>query len=409
MKSPNVTFSERFHFKRHGLLIKAMKAGLSMMTMRETKVLLGEDAVEKLVAEVASEGITRPLIVTTAGAVKRGQIDSLKEALENQGIGSAVFSDVTPDPVFSMVTQGVDMQQRSQCDAVIAFGGGSPMDAAKAIAVAATNGDKSIVKLMGVRKGKNQPLPLYAVPTTSGTASEVSNVAVISTDNSHQKQFMIDTRTIARAAALDPTLTASLPPATTAETGMDAMTHAFEAYMSTIASEETDGFAVEAIRDIFAYLPVAFKDGENLEARQAMAVASLTAGKAFRSALLGYVHAISHQLGALYGVPHGLGNAILLPHILEYSRPAVMDKLAQLAVTLGLGEVSESVEKLSQKLVDKVWQLNKELQISEKVPGLKAGDIPAIADKAQIEAMSNYPVPRYMGRKDIEQLLEKLL
>jgi len=408
MSSNLATPAERVHFKLHGLQLKAMKLGLKLIPIPDTKVLVGTQATAELAHHIAEAGVKRPLIVTTAGALKRGQIDLLQRSLAAAGLTPAVFSGVTPDPTFAVVNQGVAAQKQNDCDAVIAFGGGSAIDAAKAIAVAATN-DKPVAKLIGIRKGKQNPLPVYAVPTTSGTASEVTNVAVVSTDKSHSKRFLIDGRAVSKVAALDPSLSASLPASITAETGMDALTHALESFVSRLSSAESDAFALEAATSIFEHLPVVFEDGSNLASREAMALASLTAGKAFRKTALGYVHAISHQLGARYGLAHGLGNAILLPHVLAYSLPSIQDKLAQLAVKVGIGKTDDSVAELSENMVTHVRALNAQLQIPEKVPGLQVADIPSIANKAYGEAMGMYGAPRYMGRKAIEKLLHALM
>lgn len=408
MSSNLATPTERVHFKLHGLQLKAMKLGLKLMPTPDTKVLVGAQATEELAQNMAQSNVKRPLIVTTVGALKRGQINALQQLLVAQGLTPAIFSGVTPDPTFSVINQGVQAQKQNNCDAVVAFGGGSTIDAAKAIAVAATN-DKPVAKLIGIRKGKQSPLPVYSVPTTSGTASEVTNVAVVSTDNSHSKRFLIDSRAVSKVAALDPTLSASLPASITAETGMDALTHALESYVSRLSSTESEELALEAATAIFEHLPVVFEDGSNLASREAMALASLTAGKAFRKTALGYVHAISHQLGARYGLAHGLGNAILLPHVLAYSLPSIQGKLAQLAVNLGIGKAEGSVTELSKTMLAHVRALNIQLQIPEKVPGLQAADIPDLANKAYREAMGMYGAPRYMGRKAIEQLLHALL
>ena len=376
--------------------------------MRDTQVYSGADAVSSLAQRMHKDKLKNALIVTTAGAVKRGYVEKVADALRHSGIESAVFSGVLPDPTYRNVNEGLNVQQAHGCDCVLALGGGSTMDAAKAIVLAATN-DKPLEKLIGIRKGRNKPLPLYAVPTTSGTASEVTQAAVISEDETHKKRFIIDTRTISRAAALDPSLSASLPPAITAETGMDALTHAIEAYLGKLSTAETDALSVEAIVAIFEHLPVVHKDGGNLESRLAMAKASLVAGKAFRRSPLGYVHAISHQLGALYGLPHGLGNAILLPFVVEYSKDVAETKLAKLAVALGLGTSSESASVLADKVVDALKQLNDDLEIPMRVASLNPGDIPEVARRAYDEALSIHAAPKYMGKKDLEVLLTRLL
>ncbi len=408
MTTSQATLSEKIHFKLHGVKLKAMGFGLKLMPIRDTEVFTGSDGIEELAKTIAKYKLKKALIVTTPGAVKRGYSAKVSKALSNKGIGSTVFSNVIPDPTFATVNEGLAVLKSHDCDFAIALGGGSVMDAAKAMIVAATN-DKPVEQLMGMRKGKNKPLPFYAIPTTSGTGSEVTNAAVISEDNTHIKRFMIDSRTVAKAAVLDPSLSVSLPPHITAETGMDALTHAMEAYISQLSNPESDALAIEAIGQIFEVLPVCYEDGGNLAARQTMAQASLTAGKAFRKAMLGYVHAISHQLGALYGTAHGLGNAILLPLVVEYSQDAVADKLASLAVVTHLGTADMPRDQLARLVVDKLKSLNKQLNIPTKLDALTDADIPKIALRSYAEALKIHAAPKYMGKGDIEALLKKLL
>lgn len=408
MTTSQATLSEQIQFKLHGVKLKAMGFGLKLMPIRDTEVFTGSNGIEELAKTIAKYKLKKALIVTTPGAVKRGYSTKVSRALSNLGIGSTVYSNVIPDPTFTTVNEGLAVLKDHDCDCAIALGGGSVMDAAKAMIVAATN-DKPVEQLMGMRKGKNNPLPFYAIPTTSGTGSEVTNAAVISEDKTHIKRFMIDSRTVAKAAVLDPSLSASLPPHITAETGMDALTHALEAYISKLSNPESDALAVQAIKQIFEVLPVCYEDGGNLVARQAMAEASLTAGKAFRKAMLGYVHAISHQLGAMYGTAHGLGNAMLLPLVVDYSQDKVTDKLANLAVVTGLGSADMPKEKLSRLLVDKLVSLNQQLNIPTKLDALKEEDIPNLALRAYAEALKIHAAPRYMGKQDIEELLKKLL
>jgi alcohol dehydrogenase class IV len=201
----------------------------------------------------------------------------------------------------------------------------------------------------------------------------------------------------------------SVPPALTAAAGMDAFTHAMEAYLSTIATPRTDTDAIEAARLIFENLPRAFRQGSDLQARQAMAVAAYKAGRAFTRASVGYVHAISHQLGARYGTPHGLGNAIVLPYVLEFYQPVVNSRLARLAVELGWGTFGEDQAVLALKAMNHIVELNNKLQIPRTLAGLQLEDIPALARGALREALLNYPVPRHMTRRDCEQLLRSLL
>lgn len=399
---------EQLQFMGNKVLMRAMKLAIGLMPIRDPELLVGTSAVTRLADIIAQHSLQKILIVTTAGIVKRDQAAELIRALEMQGITPVIYDGVLPDPTFEIVNEGLDLLRREDCDGIVAFGGGSAMDAAKVIAVAAAN-NRAPEKLVGFFKGRKRPLPLFAVPTTAGTGSEATIASVISDNATHAKSFVIDSRTVPLAAALDPRLMESIPPAMTAATGMDALTHAIEAYMSTISTSETDRYAIEAIQLIFEFLPRAYQDGSDLEAREAMSIASYKAGKAFTKASVGYVHAISHQLGAYYGIPHGLGNAVVLPHVLEFSKEAAAPRLATLAVKAGLGKSSEGEAALAQKFVDHISQLNTQLDIPQTAAGLLKEDLPGIARGALKEALLNYPVPRHMTRLDCEQLLGGLL
>ena len=407
VSTSNATVIERLQFAGNKTMVKALKLAAGVMPIRDPLLLVGTDATSQLAEQVAADSLSTVLLVTTAGIVKRGQAAELIHALEHQGIRPVIFDGIVPDPGFDVVNRGLELLRQEACDGIIAFGGGSAMDVAKVIALAAAN-KRAPEKLVGYFKGRKRPLPLYAVPTTAGTGSEATIASVISDDESHEKCFVIDSRTVPLVAALEPRLMEKLSPSITAATGMDALTHAIEAYISTINTPKTDRLAEEAIELIFDNLPLAYENGSNLEAREAMSIASYKAGRAFTQASVGYVHAISHQLGAMYGVAHGLGNAIVLPEVLTVSLPQAAPRLARLAVVTGLGDDSEPEAELAQQFVDHIRELNKQLGIPAKVAELDDKDIPAIAKGALKEALMNYPVPRHMGRVDCEELLRGL-
>ena len=339
---------------------------------------------------------------------RRGQVQPIIDRFDELNIKVTVFDGVEPDPTFSITNTALNLLVENQCESVLAIGGGSAMDLAKVIALSASN-KKKPEALAGYFKALKKPLPFYAVPTTAGTGSEVTVISVISDDQTHAKSFVIDPRTASLACALDPTFMVTIPPALTAATGMDALTHAIEAYTGRNASTYTDEQALAAIRLIFANLPTAVTDGGNMEARSALALASYKAGLAFTKASLGYVHAISHQLGAKYGVAHGLGNAILLPHVIKYSAPAIKDKLATIANEIGIAQPGEDNEQLANRLVGYIFAFNKQVGIPETVVELQEKDFPAIVSDAMSEAYFNYPVPKFMPENDCNQLLLKLL
>jgi alcohol dehydrogenase class IV len=246
------------------------------------------------------------------------------------------------------------------------------------------------------------------VPTTAGTGSEVTVAAVIADPEHHSKIVIVDTRLVPRMAALDPALMTGLPAPITAATGIDALTHAVEAFIGNWASEHTDGLALAAVGMVFAHLRTACHDGANLESREQMALASTYAGMAFTRANVGYVHAIAHQFGGRYHTPHGLANAIVLPHVLRFSKGAAERKLAKLAVRIGLGDAAERDDVLAQRFIEAVEALCADIGIPTTLAALKSADIPGIARTALAEGQG-YPVPRYMTQSQCEGLLRKLL
>jgi alcohol dehydrogenase len=264
---------------------------------------------------------------------------------------------------------------------------------------------------VGMLKVGKPMLPLFAVPTTAGTGSEVTVAAVVTDPVAHVKAAVIDPKLVPAAAALDPLLTTGMPKSITAATGMDALTHAVEAYTNRWPHAETAFHAVSAVRMIFANLPRACANGEDIEAREAMLLASFYAGLAFTKAYVGYVHAFSHKVGGMYGVPHGLGNAILLPYVLDFLKdaPLAEQRLAELAIAVGAGKEGEPRAALAQRFVERVRELNRTVGIPEKLEALKAADVPEVARAAMIEAHRDYPVPKNMAPAEAEALLRRCL
>lgn len=394
------------------LLYKFVMVMLKLVTVfipaPKPTIYSGAGASLKLCESLKYMGVNKLLIVTDEMLVKLGLLDALQKRLKELGIQFVVFDKVVPDPGYQIVEAGVDLGVSHQCDAVLGFGGGSSLDAAKIIAARLTN-PVAIKKLVGVLKVKVAPVPIFTIPTTAGTGSETTIAAVVSDPDTNQKTPVIDPKLVPVAAALDPELMTGLPPHITAATGMDALTHAVESYISRHAAPDTDVYALSAVKMIMKYLPIAYEDGENLEAREAMALASFYAGAAFTKANLGYVHAIAHQFGAFYHTPHGLANAIVLPKVLDYSLPAASQRLAQLAVATGLGNSTEDNKVLAQKFVDSVKALNQKIGIPATLDKLKKEDIPAIAKGALKEAHYLYPVPRYMNNKQCQQMVTAML
>ncbi len=348
------------------------------------------------------------LIVTDQVVSKLGLFEPLTEALAAAGTSFVIFDEVTADAPIAVIEKGIEFFTRQGCDAIVAIGGGSVMDAAKVIGLAAAN-DRHPRSLVGYFRSLHGPAPIYAVPTTAGTGSEVTVAAVIS-DPQHEKKLVIaDTRIVPKMAALDPLLMTGLPKPVTAATGMDALTHAIEAYIGYWGTSFSDRMALSAVSMIYENLPLACNDGANLAAREKMALASTYAGLAFTRANVGNAHAIAHQLGGKYHTPHGLANAIVLPHVLRFSAPEIIDKLATLALRAKVGNESEPKDELANRFLDSVELLAASVGIPRHLDALREHDIPALAKAACWEADTNYPVPRRMTQDDCEALLRAIL
>ena len=387
---------------------KAFKLAGAVVPFPKPTLFTGTDSSLELCDAIGQIGIKKLMIATDDVLVSIGLLDKIKTRLEELNIEYVIYDGIRPDPTFDQVQKGLEVLRNNNCEAILAVGGGSPIDASKAIAAGATN-DKPLEKLAGMFKVFKAPLPLFAIPTTAGTGSEVTIASVVSDSKTHKKALILDPKLVPMMAALDGSLMLGLPPAVTAATGMDALTHAIESYISTNASNETDAYGLAATRLIMKNLETAVKDGSNLEARQNMAMASYYAGLAFTKAGVGYVHAIAHNFGANYSTPHGLANSIVLPHILDYSKDEVVNRLATLAEVSGLKQGRESNQELADKLIARIREMLKSFDIPEQLSDLKTDDIPGIAKSALDEAHYNYAVPKYMNQKVCEDLLNKMV
>ncbi|MGE5162173.1 MAG: iron-containing alcohol dehydrogenase [Betaproteobacteria bacterium] len=393
-----------------GLPVVKRAAGVAtrLLPIPQPTLLVGPGASARLGQAIGAFGHRKILVATDGLIAGLGLMKSCLDALQARGTAVLVYDEITPDAPIPQIERGIDLYRRKNCDAILAFGGGSVMDAAKTIGLAAAN-DKHPLKLVGYFKGLHAPPPLYAVPTTAGTGSEVTVAAVIS-DPAHERKLVIaDTRIVPQMAALDPVLMAGLPPAVTAATGMDALTHAVEAYLGEWSTEFTDRMALSAVAMIFENLPRACERGDDLVAREQMALASTYAGMAFTRANVGNVHAIAHQLGGKYHTPHGLANAIMLPHVLRFSASATAGRLATLALRAGVGRPGDPREALARAFLEGVDTLSRTVGIPRTLEALRETDIPALARAACREADANYPVPRVMLQADCEALLRKVL
>jgi alcohol dehydrogenase len=391
-----------------GALMKSAGKVTRFIPIPQPTLLVGPGSSARLGEAVAGFGHAKLLIVTDAVIVKLGLLKGLTDALTAGGAKFVVFDEITPDAPIPLIERGIDFYQQHDCDAIVAVGGGSSMDAAKAIAMSIAN-PKPLRSLAGYLKGRHTPVPIYAVPTTAGTGSEVTVAAVISDPERQDKVVIVDPRLVPRMAALDAELMTGLPPHITAATGIDALTHAVEAFVGNWKTAYSDGMALAAVGLIFGNLRTAYSDGKNLAAREKMSLASTYAGLAFTRANVGYVHAIAHQFGGRYHTPHGLANAIMLPKVLKYSAPVITERLAQLAVRARLGAAGDNEDTLAQKFLDAVDALNHDLNIPTTLAALKEEDIPALAKAACHEAHTGYPVPRYMTQSQCEALIREVL
>ncbi len=393
-----------------GLSAVMRAAGLvtRLMPIPQPTLLVGPGSSARLGQAVCGFGHRKVLIVTDPIVFGLGLLNRLTQALTDGGTAFVVFDEITQDAPIPLIEKGIAVFKTEGCDAIVAFGGGSAMDAAKAIGLSAAN-HRSPRSLAGYFRGLHAPVPIYAVPTTAGTGSEVTVAAVISDPENKKKLVIADTRIVPKMAALDPVLMTGLPRHVTAATGMDALTHAIEAFIGHWSTDDSDRMALAAMRLIYHNLRTVYKDGNNLEAREQMALAATYAGLAFTRANVGNVHAIAHQLGGKYHTPHGLANAIMLPHVLRFYGPAVNDRLAVLALHAEVGTQGEPEDVLAQKFLASVDALNHDLGISRQLNALRKADIPALARAACREADTNYPVPRYMSVESCAALIRAVL
>jgi alcohol dehydrogenase class IV len=403
-----MSFLNRIHLISR-LRIKVNRTAMRLLPLPRPFTYVGADASLALCRHIAGSGIERILVVTDRGLARLGLLQPMLDVLRAGGIEATVFSEVEADPGHELILAGVRQLDACQAQATIAIGGGSSLDCAKAILLCQAN-RRHPSELVGVwlyARSRRGVLPFYAVPTTAGTGSEVTIAAVVSDPAARTKAAIVDPKMVPVMVALDPKLTVGLPPFLTACTGMDALTHAVEAYLSTMATPETDGLARGAVTMILRNLPVAYRAGGDLGAREEMLVGSCMAGMAFTRTGVGYVHAFAHQLGALYHLPHGLANAILLPHLLELMKPACTARLAELGKAAALPEATPPVQ--ADAFIARIRSMNAEMGIPGRIDPLRRLDFDAIIRRAFGEAHGTYGVPRYLDHGQALELLSRLL
>ncbi|MDN6276369.1 iron-containing alcohol dehydrogenase [Psychrobacter sp.] len=389
---------------------KALKAFSYVVPVRRPMLFVGEESCDELCDMLINENNSNVFIVTDAVLNSLGIPAKVTNYLDSKGISYHVYDGVTPDPTFTVVENGIDQYAEEKCDSIVAIGGGSVIDAAKMIAMSQGNQCQP-QQLIGILKARKPSVPLYCIPTTAGTGSEATLGAVVSDEKTHQKALSIDPRMVPLAAAIDPTIMKGMPAHITADTGVDVLTHALEAWMSANANVETDYYAASAVKAVMKYLPLAYQDGANLKAREEMGIAAHYGGIAFNKAGLGYVHAIAHQLGAYYGIPHGRANAIVLPYILDVNRQGSKKRLAALAKRAGMvkvGKASSSDDEVADQLIADVRELIATLNIDPTVKGIQSSDFDSIAKAAAKEVSDTYAVPTYLSSSEIKEILLKI-
>lgn len=384
-----------------------MKVGNYFLGYRMPEYIEGPGSIARLPQFMKEKGASKTLVVTDPNLRKLGLLDGMLKSLEEAGFEYAIFSDIAPNPTSDNVEAGYKVYRAENCQCLVAFGGGAPMDCAKGIAAKSVHPNKSVAQLQGILKVHHRIPLFFAIPTTAGTGSETTVAAVITDSATHHKASINDPCIIPKYAILDPELTRGLPPFVTATTGMDALCHAVEAYTNhTYNTKLEDRLAREAVRLIHENLLKAYHNGADLEARQNMQRASFFAGRAFTRGCVGYVHAVGHTLGGLYGTPHGLAMSIILPHVMRQFGAAVHAHLAELADVCGMpgNTPAEKAEAFLRWIED----MKKEMNIPAGVDVIKDEDVEQIITWALKEANPLYPVPVIWGREDMRTLIRTL-
>lgn len=378
----------------------AFRIAMPFMPYREPVCL---DSLIKIPEVLSEKKVTSVLLVTDEFLSGTEGFRKLVDALDAKKINSVVYNKTCPNPTVNNVEEARTLYVNGNCQAIIAFGGGSPMDCAKGVGARIAYPKKPMSKLKGLLKVLKKIPPLIAVPTTAGTGSEVTLTAVITDSEKKHKYTMNDFTLIPSYAVLDPSVTYSLPPSLTATTGMDALTHAVEAYIGGSTTKETRRCALEATELIFKNIEIAYNDGTNHIARKNMLEAAYKAGIAFSKSYVGYIHAVAHSLGGQYNVPHGFANSVLMPIVLEEYGETAYKKLHQLAVVAGVAAESDSDAEGAKKFIAAIKGLNSRMGIPETISGIKKEDIPLMAAHADKEANPLYPVPKLMNAKELEK------
>lgn len=387
-----------------------MRGASYFLKIKEPEVISDIGAIKQIPSLLKSKGFNCPLIVTDKGIYELGLTNTLLKELKDEGLNLGYYHDVVANPTISNVNDGLKIYQENNCDSIIAFGGGSAMDTAKMIGALVSNPNKTVEQMKGILHVKKALPFLVAVPTTAGTGSETTLAAVIVNEETHHKYAINDPNLIPKYAVLDPTLLAGLPSHITSTTGMDALTHAVEAYIGRANTKKTKEAAIEAVKLINDNLYLSYQDGTNLEYRKNMQKAAYLAGVAFTRAYVGYVHATAHALGGKYNIPHGLANAVILPYVLEAFGKKAYKPLAELADAISLCEKTLENKEKAEAFIAWIRNLNKLMNIPEKF-GIRYSelDVGEMINHAFKEGNPLYPVPKEFEKEDFRKIYHKIL
>lgn len=387
-----------------------MKIGMGVLPWRVPKLLKGPGAVKKLPEAIKRKKFKKVLVVTDKGLMNLHLLDRMFEAMEHVGLDYLIYDGVAPNPTDINVEEGVKLYKENKCDCMIAFGGGSSMDCAKAIGARIARPHKSVEQMQGLFK-IFRPIPvIFAVPTTAGTGSETTVASVITVAETRHKASMNDLCLMPKYAVLDPELTAGLPPHVTAMTGMDALSHAVECYTNnTYNSKLEKDMCKKAVKLIYDNLYTVYQDGSNLKGRYNMQKAAFLAGRAFTRGCVGYVHAIGHTLGGLYGTPHGLAMAILLPHVMRAFGPAAYGKLSDLCDVCGIKATDETEKAKAEAFIAWIEEMKEKMNIPVYPEMIQAEDVNQIVAWANKEANPLYPTPATWDKNELKAFILSLI
>lgn len=384
----------------------AFRLAMPFMPYREPKILDSVTEVEGLLKKLEINSV---LLVTDKQLRQFGVTATLEKVLADANIHCVIYDETCPNPTVNNVEAARELYVKNNCQGLIAFGGGSSMDCAKAVGARIAYPHKTVNQMKGLLKVLKKIPTLIAIPTTAGTGSEVTITSVITNSEIKHKYTMNSFPLIPAYAVLDPTVTLTLPPSLTATTGMDALTHAVEAYIGGSTTKETRAYAIEAVKLIFENLETAYADGKNDVARRNMLHAAYVAGIAFSKSYVGYVHAVAHTFGGQYNIPHGLANAVLMPIVLDEYGDSVYQKLHELAVAAGLSSENDNIEISAKNFIQEIRNMNARMNIPTGFENIDTSDIPMMAEHADAEANPLYPVPKLMDAKELELIYHKAL